>query len=127
MPTFVERVRAWQQEAGIDAMHTTLIGFSQGAIMALESTQRSDEASLAGRVIAMAGRFAQPPRQAPKDTAVHLMHGEQDQVMPIQLAEEAERQLAALGARPSLDRFPGLGHGIDHRVIEAIGLRMRAA
>lgn len=124
MPAFVDRVISWQREAGIDARRTTLLGFSQGAIMALESTQRSGQASIATRVIAIAGRFAQPPRQAPDGTTVHLMHGDLDRVMPVGLAVDAERGLRALGATPTLDRFEGLGHGIDVRVVEAIGRRM---
>ena len=39
MPRFVQAVREWQQASGVDTARTTLIGFSQGAIMALESTQ----------------------------------------------------------------------------------------
>jgi phospholipase/carboxylesterase len=57
------------------------IGFSQGAIMALESTQQPSHAHSATRVIAIAGRFAQLPRHAPQGVAVHLMHGEQDRVI----------------------------------------------
>ena len=56
----------------------------------------------------------------PVGTAVHLLHGEQDRVMPVNLAVEGERQLRALGAQVTLGRFPGLGHGIDGRVVEAI-------
>lgn len=125
MPVFIQRIQAWQLEAGIGAEHTTLIGFSQGAIMALESTQLGGVASHADRVIAIAGRFAQPPRHAPQGTRVHLMHGEQDPVMPIGLAVDAERDLRYLGATTTLDRFVGLGHGVDDRVVEAIRRRLR--
>jgi len=118
MPRFVQSVRHWQREAGVDAAATTLIGFSQGAIMALEATQQPEP--LAGRVIALAGRFAQPPRVAPAQTALHLMHGEQDRVMPAALSIDAVRQLQALGARVTLDLLPGLGHGIDARVVQRI-------
>lgn len=37
MPTFIETVRYWQKQSGVGANATALIGFSQGAIMALES------------------------------------------------------------------------------------------
>lgn len=40
MPGFVTRVRAWQAASRLSAQATTLLGFSQGGIMALESTQR---------------------------------------------------------------------------------------
>lgn len=125
MPAFVERIRAWQTETGVGPLNTALIGFSQGAIMALESTQLSLASVNAARVVAIAGRFAQPPRIKPEIVAVHLLHGEQDQVMPIRLAIEAERELRSLGASSTLDRFAGLGHGIDARVVQAIGRRLQ--
>ncbi len=118
MPGFLERVAAWQTQAGARPERTTLIGFSQGAIMSLEATQALD-VPLAGSVIAIAGRFAQPPRRVPAGTLVHLLHGDQDQVMPVNLAMTAEQQLRALGAQVSLQHFSGLGHGIDQRVLSA--------
>lgn len=118
MPRFVEAVRAWQRETGIAADDTVLIGFSQGAIMALESTQQPDP--LAARVVALAGRFAQAPRIAPSGLMLHLMHGDEDRVMPPALAEEAARQWRALGGGATLDVFPGLGHAIDARVVRRV-------
>jgi len=109
----------WQRHTGVAAERTTLVGFSQGAIMALESTQR-EAPRIASRVVAIAGRFAQTPRLSPSGVTVHLLHGEQDRVMPIAMAVQAHRALDALGASPTLDRFPGLGHGIDARVVEVI-------
>jgi phospholipase/carboxylesterase len=123
MPRFVETIAHWQREAGVDAAATTLIGFSQGAIMALESTQLAHPP--ADRVVAIAGRFAQTPRTGPAHARLHLMHGEQDRVMPVALAVEAAERLNELGAQVTLDRFAGLGHGIDgrvaRRVIERLG------
>lgn len=119
MPAFVDRVGAWQRHTGVGPAGTTLIGFSQGSIMALEATQQAPH-RLARRVISIAGRFAQAPRHAPADTAVHLLHGEEDRVMPVGLAVEAQAALQALGAVSTLDRFAGLGHGIDGRVVEAV-------
>ena len=37
MPTFIDIVRYWQQQSGVGADATALIGFSQGSIMSLES------------------------------------------------------------------------------------------
>ncbi len=124
MPSFLERIVAWQKETGVTPQRTTLTGFSQGAIMALESTQLASQANSAARVIAIAGRFAQTPRLAPQDVAIHLVHGEQDHVMPIQLAVDADQALRALGAYSTLDRFSNLGHSIDSRVVDAIARRM---
>ena len=41
MPTFIETVRYWQEKSGVGTDATALIGFSQGAIMSLESVKRS--------------------------------------------------------------------------------------
>jgi phospholipase/carboxylesterase len=49
-----------------------------------------------------------------------MMQGDADSVMPVSLAIDAHARLLALHARATLDRFPGLGHGIDGRVVNAI-------
>lgn len=118
VPRFLDAVSSWQRESGVAPQDTVLIGFSQGAIMALESTQQPQP--LSARVVAIAGRFAQEPRSAPPGVALHLMHGDQDRVMPLALGEEAARQWRALGGEATLDRFPGLGHGIDARVVRRV-------
>lgn len=118
MPDFVKVVRHWQQHTGVSAANTTLLGFSQGAIMALESTQVAD--GLAARVVSMAGRFAQLPQHAPARTAIHLLHGDNDPVIPAQFARDADAQLRKLGAVSTLDVFGGLGHGIDGRVLQRL-------
>lgn len=122
MPRFAETVRHWQRQSGVGAEGTTLIGFSQGAIMALESTQHAS--GLAGTVVSIAGRFAQPPRTAPEGTRLHLMHGDADAVMPVRLAREAAEALSRQHAEVTLDVFPGLGHGVDARVLAAIDQRL---
>ncbi len=118
MPGFVQTVQRWQHESGVRPRHSTLVGFSQGAIMALESTQ--GECALAARVVALAGRFASPPRRVPDQTRVHLLHGSADGVVPTQASVEAKAQLDALNAEVTLDLFPGLGHGIDGRMLERL-------
>jgi len=118
MPAFEATVAHWQREAGVGAQHTTLIGFSQGSIMALEPTQ--GPAALAHRVIAIAGRFAQAPRKAPAAGSVHLLHGEQDGVIPAAQSREAATRLQQLGATVTADFYPGMGHGVDARVAQRV-------
>ena len=43
MPLFLDAIRHWQNQTGIGPAHTVLIGFSQGAIMALASIQIMQE------------------------------------------------------------------------------------
>lgn len=115
MPLFLQTIAKWQAEIGIAPQDTALVGFSQGAILALESTQ-SEGSAAAGQVIAMAGRFAEPVRRAPQ-ARVHLIHGDQDGIVPTRWSIDAAQALQALGADVSLDVLPGLGHGIDSRAV----------
>lgn len=122
MPLFRNAVEHWQKASAIDPAGTVLVGFSQGAIMALESTQGETELPPAQRVIAMAGRFAQPVRRASAGLKFHLIHGEQDGVVPTRSSVAAARELQGAGADVTLDLLPGLGHGIDARALRlAIG------
>ena len=91
--------------------------------MALEATQL--DSPPAGRVIALSGRFARPPLIAQTSVDTHLIHGDADDVMPVRGAVDAFAQLQALGAAATLDRFPGLGHGIDPRVVDAVVRRLQ--
>lgn len=117
MPLFLAAVEHWQKASAIGAEATVLVGFSQGAIMALESTQAETGPPPAQHVIAIAGRFAQPVRRAQADLNVHLIHGEQDGVVPARFSVEAARELQTAGADVTLNLLPGLGHGIDSRAL----------
>lgn len=125
MPGFVSAVATWQQRAGVGPAHTTLMGFSQGAIMALEATQLPVLA--AERVVALAGRLASPARRADPRLRLHLLHGEADKVVPVAGSAEAHAQLQALGATASLDLVPGLGHGVDSRMAELLLAHLRTS
>jgi phospholipase/carboxylesterase len=121
MPGFVATVKHWQQQAGLDAGKTLLAGFSQGAIMALESTQA--EPMLARRVVAMAGRYAVPPTRKPAAT-IHLLHGSADPVMPAALAQEACEQVMRLGGDATLDLVPGVGHEPHPALLARLAARL---
>ena len=120
MPRFLETVAHWQQASGIGVAGTALVGFSQGAIMALEATQVESTAIAAERVIALAGRFARPVRRAPQELRLNLIHGDQDTVVPHSSSIAATRALQALGGNVTLDLLPGLGHGIDARTLRLV-------
>src|SRR5450830_1274416 len=75
MPTFLATVRHWQGVSRTDAQRTLVAGFSQGAIMALESTKL--EATAALRIVAIAGRFASLPNHQSGAT-IHILHGDSD-------------------------------------------------
>lgn len=124
MPQFMRAVQGWQTRAQVDAAHTTLLGFSQGAIMSLAATQL--DVPIAGRVVAMAGRFPAAPQQSPAGTRIHLLHGQADQVVPTSESVAAHAQLQALGADVTLDLIPGLAHGIDAQMMACLHERLSA-
>lgn len=115
MPAFQALVQQLQKVSGVSAEKTTLIGFSQGSIIVLESSQR--QPTLAGHAIAFSGRFATAPAVAPKGTVVHLIHGEVDPVISVENSRNAAKQLQALGTAVSLDIEPGMSHGINARMM----------
>ena len=114
LPIFQDAVRRWQSEAGISSDKTTLIGFSQGAVMALESTQAGT--APARTIVSLAGRFAANVRHLNPGTVYHLIHGDRDEVVPTEHSIRGAAQLKQLGAEVTLDLVPSLGHGIDGRM-----------
>lgn len=116
MPSFVDRVRYWQQQSGVGANAIALIGFSQGAIMALESVKA--EAGLASRVIAFNGRYATLPERATTETTIHLIHGGEDRVIELSHAVAGQEALIRAGGDVTLDIVDDLGHAIDDRSIQ---------
>jgi phospholipase/carboxylesterase len=125
MPGFVARVRQWQLETGLGAEATVLIGFSQRAIMALEAASQAGDDALAGRVVALSGRYAQLPTAPLAATTLFMIHGKTDPVMHYGYTLEAAQHLVALGADIVADVIPGLGHGIDAEVLDLLVRRLR--
>ena len=124
LPRFLATVRDWQQRAGVGAAQTTLVGFSQGAIMALAAT--TADRPPAARVVSLSGRFDQLPQAAAQDVRFHFIHGDADTVIAIGNAAAAVERLKQLGAPVTFDAIPGLGHGIDARALAALLQRLQA-
>jgi len=123
MPAFLATVRHWQAVCEVGAEATVLVGFSQGAIMALESTR--GRVAPARRIISIAGRFAALPEQAPSGASFGFLHGRDDMVIPCRHAELAAERLAALGMEVRLDIIAGLGHGINAALAAALCRQLR--
>lgn len=123
MAQFVATVRQWQQQSGLNAQQTTLVGFSQGTIMSLEGVKAQPQ--LAGRVIGFSGRFATLPQQPIADVVIHLIHGEQDGVIRVEHAKAAVSSLTALGDQVTLDLDANTGHGINQPMLERAIAQLR--
>lgn len=120
------KLDAWLTEvmavARVDEARTALVGFSQGTMMSLQVGPRRPSA-LAG-IVGFSGRLAAadgaegPVRSTPP---VLLVHGEADEVIPVNAMDEAREGLAAQGMSVQWHVCKGLGHGIDPE-----GLRLAA-
>ncbi|MGB9093783.1 MAG: esterase, partial [Gallionella sp.] len=95
---------------------TALIGFSQGAIMALEFSIAHEGG--VGRVLSFSGRFATLPEKAPELTTLHLLHGENDSVIPVAHAYAAYARLTELQGDATLDIASSVGHEIHTALVD---------
>jgi phospholipase/carboxylesterase len=111
MPDLHAMVKRSQDRFNVLQSDTALVGFSQGAIMALEFSIAHDGG--VGRVLSFSGRFAQLPEKAPELTTLHLLHGEDDPVIPAFHAEAAFARLTELNGDATLDLASTVGHEIN--------------
>jgi phospholipase/carboxylesterase len=94
-----------------------LVGFSQGTMMALHVGLRRAVAAIVG----YSGMLVVPENVDPESFAaeivsrppVLLVHGEQDDLIPVQALFHAAQGLAALNVPTEWHISPGIGHGID--------------
>ena len=97
-----------------------LVGFSQGTMMALHVGLRRAAAPAA--IVGFSGMLVTPPNDADIDAfaaeirsrpPVLLVHGDQDELIPVQALMHAAQGLAALDVAVEWHISPGVGHGID--------------
>lgn len=102
-----ERLRA----LGLGRDSLAVVGFSQGAILALAMALDADPPAT---VVAIAGRMAADPAPARSRTPrVLVLHGSADGTMPIACAHESVERLNASGIPTELHVTAGLGHGVS--------------
>lgn len=123
LPLFMAEVQRWQTELAVPASATALIGFSQGAILALEASKQAD--LVAARVIGIAGRFITLPEQLHAHCTVHLIHGKSDAVLPYGLTVQAAKHLVAMGADVTADVLPFVRHEVAQEVMDLVLERLQ--
>ena len=98
---------------GVAAGRLALVGFSQGSMLALHVALRRAVAPAA--VVAYSGLLAGPERLGEIKTRppVLLVHGEADDLIPVEALHLAREQLAGAGLAVEWHVRPGLAHGID--------------
>ncbi|MEK0085975.1 alpha/beta hydrolase [Benzoatithermus flavus] len=112
---------------GLDESRLALLGFSQGAMMALHVAPRRTRpvAAVLGLSGALIGAedLAREVRSRPP---VMLIHGDADDVVPFEAMFAAVAGLQAAGIPVQWIRRPGLAHGIDPEGIAAGGRFLQA-
>ena len=96
-----------------------LVGFSQGTMMALHVGLRRSTAPFA--IVGFSGLLIVPPEPDPDKLAAEirsrppilLIHGDQDDRIPVEALFQATNGLAALEVPVEFHISPGIGHGID--------------
>lgn len=104
----------------LKADRMALVGFSQGAMMALHVGPRRAEAT-AG-IIGYSGLLPNPEflaAEARHKPPVLLVHGDADQVVPPVALMAAQQVLTDAGFSVEAHARPGLAHGIDQFGLEA--------
>jgi len=111
---------------GLNDDRLVLVGFSQGTMMALFVALRRARpcAALLGYSGALIGAEILPEEIASRPPVL-LVHGEADEVVPVQALPAAATALKANAVTVESETRPGLGHGIDERGIE-LGLSFLA-
>lgn len=101
-------------EHGLGPRDLMLIGFSQGTMVSLHAALRRAE-PVAG-VVGFSGMLTDAGALADEIVSrppVVLVHGDADEVLPVQCTAEAHQALRANGVAATAHVRPGLGHGID--------------
>ncbi len=104
-----------------------LVGFSQGTMLALHAGLRRTTPPAA--IVGYSGLFVLPNGAAPEAVAaeirsrppVLLIHGDRDDLIPVQALFLSARYLAALDIPTEWHLSAGLGHGIDEEGLRASG------
>jgi phospholipase/carboxylesterase len=110
-----------------------LVGFSQGTMMSLHVGLRRAVAPAA--IVGYSGMLVVPEDIEPEQfmaqivakPPVLLVHGDQDELIPVQALMHASQSLAAMDIPVQWHVSPGVGHGIDQEGLRHGGAFLRKA
>lgn len=119
-PLVVKSLIKWLSDRTLTPADLVLVGFSQGAMLALELMFHIP--GIRG-ILGYSGAFFPPvakmiPSPAPD---IFLSHGDMDTVVPFAAFQESIRQLSLFGITPQTHISHGLGHSIDGKAIRSGG------
>lgn len=115
---------------GVPMSRIMLLGFSQGACLALEFVARHP--ARYGAVFALSGGLMGPPgtawegEESLDETPVFIGCSDVDPHIPRSRVAESGEVLSGLGARVTLKLYPGMGHTISGEEIEEVNTMIGA-
>ena len=127
-PNFVDRAAAL--DVFLDAMlakrrlpasHLALVGFSEGARLALHTGVARRDRIAAIVALSAVYEASLPTALSGAPPPILLVHGDADPVSPYQAMLEAKAALKQSGAQVWSFKRPGLGHALDDEGIAAAG------
>ncbi len=115
--------------AAVGPEKVVLLGFSQGACLALEFASRHPRRY--GAVVGLSGALIGPPG-SPRaagpglaGTPVYLGCSDRDAHIPLSSVEETAENLAKMGARVTKSIFAGMGHTVNEEELAAVRALLR--
>ncbi|MGH2616221.1 MAG: alpha/beta hydrolase [Thermomicrobiales bacterium] len=112
------------EERGIPAERVALLGFSQGACLALETAARNARRYAA--VIGFSGGLIGPPGTSfdyagsLAGTPVFIGSSDVDPHIPRERVEESAAAMSRLGATVDTRLYPGMGHTVNRDELDAV-------
>lgn len=124
----VEAVLAHTEAAGVSAEKVILLGFSQGACLALEYAARN--ARRYGGVVGFSGGLIgatlRPYPGSLENTPVFLGSGDPDAHVPVSRVNESAEVLTRMGAAVTKRLYPGIGHTIIQDELDTVKAMLAA-
>ena len=108
-PVLAAFIEAEIKRHGLTKAQTALVGFSQGTMMALQVGLASQEPY--GGILGYSGALVGNPVIASKPSVL-LVHGDQDDRVPLGASQLAQQVMVAAGIDAQLHVSPGTGHSI---------------
>lgn len=102
----------------LSASKCVLCGFSQGTMMSLYAAASYDK-KLAGILGYSGALLWETDKEIKNKPPVHLIHGQADDVVPVQAYQDAKMRMEQSGFSVTGHTTPMLGHSIDGQGIES--------
>ncbi|HZT07211.1 MAG TPA: hypothetical protein VFC51_09290 [Chloroflexota bacterium] len=113
---------AMMAEIGAERERTVIMGFSQGAVMTIHVGLMAEQPF--GGVVAMSGHLPAvealtPVLSSRRDRSILVVHGTEDQTLPIERGRRVRDTLVEAGLRPEYYEFP-MGHQITEESLSVV-------